>query len=402
MTLTTQLATRLLMGRNRLKLFSSGLPFAFFGIFLASLLVLVTLGILSGYQHAYRDAIMQFNAHVVIAKDGGLDAAEQQEITDTLRSLSAKYPLAFTSYIYRETLLPLQGSFKPLILKGIDFASLTQVYPFQIMDFNRTPLRQKPHALVGRALAEELGDLTLSRNLRFLNLQSGKHEAALSKLESLAVDGVFESGLYHYDGQYVLVDQKELQEHFFQSDKIHGYEIHLHHADDIKVLVRQLKNDFASRYLVTTWDELNADLLKALKLERMTVFVIIVLITLVACLNIFGFNFLFFVGRMREFRILALLGFSRAEMLRLLRRLSVSLAFVATGLATLLAGAFLLYLRDGPGIALDPQVYYVDRVPVHFDWLWFVVFLLAAWLLCDVTSALAGRVMIRRDLGQRL
>lgn len=402
MTLTTQLAMRLLTGRNRIRLFSSGLPFAFLGIFLASLLVLVTLGILSGYQRAYRDAVMQFNAHVVIAKDGGLDALEQKDITDTLTRLFPNHPHAFTPYIYRETLLPVRQGFKPLILKGVDFATLAQVYPFHIWGFDKAPLKNKPHVLVGSGLASEILDLATSRNLRFLNLQTDKKELALTKLETLAVDGVFQSGLYHYDGQYVLVDQHDLANRFFKSDKIHGYEIRLAHPDDISPFVRELRSDFAGLYLVTTWDELNADLLKALKLERMTVFVIIVLITLVACLNIFGFNFLFFVGRMREFRILALLGFSRADVSRLLRRLSVALAFVATLFATVLAGGLLVYLRDGPGIRLDPQVYYVDRVPVHFEWLWFAVFLMVAWLLCDVTSALAGRVMIKRDLGQRV
>lgn len=400
MKLTRLLATRLLSGHDRKHFFAAGWVYAFIGIFLASLFVLVALGILSGYQRAYREAILKFNTHVIVSRDAGLDASDSESIVTTLNNLSSRIPHVATPYLYRETLVPVAAGFKPVILKGVDFKSLAKIYPFQMTLFE---VGQGGLVFPGKNLAEELGVTPKKPQFRYLKFEpgSGKSRQHATRFDTLPVGGVFESGLYHYDGQYVLMDLFDLKKRL-ATDRVHGFEIRLDNPEQMDELVQALKSDFASRYQVTTWQELNADLFQALKLERVTIFTIISLILTVASLNIFGFNFLFFMGRIREFRILWLMGLSRVMILKLMRRLSVALGFVATLLAAMVACGVLMYLRDGGGVPLDPAVYYVDRVPVHFEWIWFGVFLAVSWGLCDITSLLAGHVVIKRHLGQRV
>lgn len=400
MKLTRLLATRLLSGHDRKHFFAAGWVYAFIGVFLASLFVLVALGILSGYQRAYREAILRFNTHVIVSRDAGLDVADRKLIVATLKKLSLQIPHVASPYLYRETLVPVAGGFKPVILKGVDFKSLSKIYPFRVTSFET---EQTGDVILGKNLAEELGATQKNPRFKYLKFEpgSGKSRQHATRFDTLPVGGVFESGLYHYDGQYVLIDLVDLKKRL-ATDHVHGFEIRLDKPEEMDALVRHLKSEFASRYEVTTWQELNADLFRALQLERVTIFTIILLILTVASLNIFGFNFLFFMGRIREFRILWLMGLSRTMILKLMRRLSVALGFVATLLAAIVACGVLMYLRDGGGVELDPSVYYVDRIPVHFEWLWFGVFLAVSWALCDITSFLAGRVVIKRHLGQRV
>lgn len=401
MKVDAHLAFRLLAGHNRKHLLASGWFYAFFGIFLASLFVLVTLGILSGYQGAYRSAIMRFNAHVILSSETGLGEADRREVESVLNGLLQEFSHHKTPYVYHETLVPVAQAFKPVILKGVDFEHLNRVYPFVPDLKGKTDRRDA--ILMGKNLAEETGVLKKNQGLRYLGFEKKRpaSQTGTTRFKTLPVAGIFESGLYHYDGQYVLMDARELMRRL-GTERVHGYEIRLKDPSQTHDMVRVLKQKFTSRFVVTSWDELNADLFSALKLERTVIFIIVILILIVACLNVFGFNFLFFVGRMREFRVLWLIGLSRARILGLIRRLGLFLGFLATLLASLLAAGCLLYLRDGLGIRLDPQVYYVDRVPVHFEWVWFGIFLGVTWLLCDFTSFVAGHVMVRRHLGQRV
>ena len=400
MKLTVMLARRLVWGANG-KVLPPGFVFAFCGIFLATLFVLVALGILAGYQRAYREAVLRFNAHVVVSMEPGLDENDVASVNFELAKLTGISPHVATPYVYRETLMPTREGMQPLIFKGVDFTVLREVYPFTFEDFSKNSGQTIPQAYLGRGLVAQQAEITRDHVLKYLKVNSDAKGFSTGQ-GRLSLSGIFESGLYHYDGQYVLLDGQELRRCFPETKLWHGVEVRLEDLSLTHSFAQKLKENLDPRFMVTTWDELNFDLLKALKLERTTVFIIVTLITVVACLNIFGFNFLFFVGRTREFRILSLLGLGEKEIGKVLRCISMALGFFATLVAVAFALGILWVLRYGPGIPLDPTVYYVDRVPAYFDFVWFAAFLGLAWLLCDLASLFAGRVMIRRYLGQKV
>jgi len=398
MKLSFFLARRLLFGRKR-KTTSKGVFFSFFGVFLASTFVLISLGILGGYQHAYREAMMSFNAHVIISAPKGLFEEDQTLIRDHLNFLQKKFPHQASPYLYYETLMPTLKGMKPLILKGIDFSSRQETYPFLFETFPSVSHEKDKLIFVGEGILKHQKDLEQTKNLKALSLKNQKGGSS-SSYENIQIDGFFKSGLYHYDSQYVLLDYRELQNRYYQSPLIHGVEIRLKDSESIDDFVKNFQEKFGGSFFITTWKDLNSGLLEVLQLEKTTIFVIVILITLIACLNVFGFNFLFFTSRVREFHILSLLGFSKQKIHGVLNLLSVCLGMMATILACFCALFVLFFLSQGRGVPLDPEVYYVDRVPVTFKVFWFVAFLLGAWLLCYLSSLAAGKVMIKRYLGQ--
>ncbi len=145
------------------------------------------------------------------------------------------------------------------------------------------------------------------------------------------------------------------------------------------------------------WDELNANLLEALRLEKTVVMVVTLLVMLMASLNLFGFVFLFLLSRRRDFQILGELGLSPRDHHQILAWVSAALGGVAS-LCSLVAGFFVLvFLKFGPGIPLNPDVYFVSRVPVEFDFWWLGSF----WFLNLFLAATAG-FAVALHMGQRM
>lgn len=376
--------------------------FAFFGIVLVTTFVLVALGILSGYQRAYRDSIMGFNAHVVVSGRHSFFVDEQKKITTAFEKLQTQFVFFYTPYLYYESLIPTTQGMRPFILKGIDLAKHEQMYPFEIEElrlksFSKTLLP----IILGKGILDLQPQARATGSLKMLSLRDKKGRQATT-YEKLFFNQTFSTGLYHYDGQFALADLQSLQRKYFQDEPVQGYEIKLKNPDALTNFMDSLRQELPEGISLTTWMDLNRDVLESLSLEKTTVFAVIFLIVTIASLNIFGFNFLFFIGKQREFQILSLIGLTQQRLGRLLQILSLALCIGATFIGCILGLVILAALFYGPGLPLDPQIYYVDRVPVAWRLEWFLGFLFLSWGLCYLASVFAGKVIIKRYLGSQM
>lgn len=386
------LAKRLLAGTSRRTILLT----AALGIFFSSAFVLVSLGILGGFQSAYREAVLGFNAHVVVTSEIGFTDDERTQVAVVLSAQEKEFPHTYSPYLFYETLMPTAKGMRPVILKGVAMAKKAELYPFEFEDFAVSTGDVKL-VYVGAGIAELQSGFAKNRELRLLTLRDANGRQTV-RYDRIPATGTFKSGLYQFDAGYVYLDLADLRRRYFADDRVNGFEIRLRDVTKAHALAGRLRELLPPEVEVTTWDELNGSLLDALRLERTVFFTIALLILSIGSVSVFGFNFLFFLQRQREFSILSLLGLSQARLRRLLNALSLAVGMVATGLAAVCAWLVLKWLRDGPGIALDPNVYFVSRVPVHFELRWFGVFIIATWVLCWVTSAVAGRAVLKRHL----
>jgi len=379
------------LSKQRGRLRFSTLALATLGIFLTTTIVLVTLGVLSGYQKVYRTAVLGFSAHLVMFSDAGISLDNRKKIEEFLHS--NPYKSAFSPYHFYETLAPSKKGPKPLIFKGVDFDKINELYPLSIKI--KSP-EIKEGVLAGKDIIYLQSDVFDSKTLRYLKIGGSKSRLSTS-YESIPVMGSFSSGYYDFDSKFAIMPLSLMQKVFSLSNEISGYEIRLHNDQEIENLHLDLEKNFGKTFEILTWKELNKSLFEALKIDRTVVFSVSTLVLLIACLNIFGFNFLFFIYREREFKILSLLGLSSGQ----LRALLTSMSFVIGGLSVLVASlcsfAVLYYLKSEPGIPLDAEVYFVDKVPVNFQISWFVYFTIGALLLCVLTSFLAGKIILKKQ-----
>lgn len=362
-----------------------------FGIFLTTTIVLVTLGILSGYQRMYTSAVLSFSTQIVIFSNAEFSQERRGEIENFLTT--SPYANHFSPYHFYETLgLSEQGA-KPLIFKGVDFDKLKSVYPV-VVDIKFPEIARG--VLVGTDILRWQPKVFVTQSLSYLKVGSDTSQYK-TQVKTIPVTGSFSTGYFDFDSQFVLMPLSLLQETFSLASEISGYEIRLQNDGDIDALYAELQNKFSPAFEILTWKELNTNLFEALKLDRTVIFSICFLVLLISCLNVFGFNFLFFVCREREFKILSLLGMSATAVRALFVSLSFMIGGVSVTLASLASVVVLLFLSRGRGLPLDPEVYFVDRVPVYFESVWFIVFIIGTLLLCVLTSFLAGKIILKKQ-----
>ncbi|MCP5463468.1 MAG: ABC transporter permease [Deltaproteobacteria bacterium] len=376
------LAKRFLGQKNERSVRSQIMLISFLGLLFVSAFVIVALAILSGSQKVYRDAVLNFNAHILIFHQDGLYEHEVKSINAFL--LENTQGFHASGYQYHEILVPTKLGLKPVIVKGIELAQKKEVYPLSWQE-------EKNFSGDGAYLGKELYRSLQARGETFsyINAKEG-----LSLKQSLRIAGQFESGYFDFDERFVLMDLALLRKTFSKAQQVEGLEIRLNHVEELDVVAEALWQKFGDDFEIQTWKELNHSLFEALKLDRTVVFSVSLLVVMIACLNFFGFLFLFFMERRREFLLLNRLGLSKQGLGRLLVFVGLSVGGASVGLGSVLGLAFVFYLHK-VGIALDPTVYFVDRVPVFLEPIWIVAFVSGALLLCWLTAQLAGMVLLK-------
>jgi len=135
-------------------------------------------------------------------------------------------------------------------------------------------------------------------------------------------------------------------------------------SDEVRALVEKAVADPALR--VRDWKEMNKNLFSALKLEKIATFIILSLAILVASFCIICTLLLMVTEKSKEIAILKALGATDRGILRIFMAEGMIIGGIGTvfGVATGLAVS--LGLRWF-GVRLDPDVYYVDRLPINVD-----------------------------------
>ena len=180
------------------------------------------------------------------------------------------------------------------------------------------------------------------------------------------VAGIFFTGMYEYDLKYVYVTLDSLQDFLDRGDAVDGIEVRVDNPDDTDRYVAQLSEQLGPMYRVQDWKELNRSLFSALKLEKIAMFLVLGIVILVASFSIVGNLIMVVVEKGREIALLKTLGASDAGVMQLFAMQGLFIGLIGTllGVST---GLVACYVGKRVGIPLNPDVYYIDKMPVHVD-----------------------------------
>lgn len=354
------------------------------GITLSVAALVVTLGIVAGFEQDYKKALLDFNAHVILYPSEGTVYSEES-VRDALQEAGLREPAMVQGrpFLYREGLLIHDGIIKGVLLKGI-------------------PLPKGEGGLVlGEALAEKLNLKETGGQTVKLLIPQGK-TVSEKNTKRLKVSGTFQSGLYEFDSQFALLDLKQLQELFSLPDTHHGFELKIDKPELAPLVVAALEAKLGPGVPVQDWIELNRPLFYALQLEKWAFRILMGLMVFVSSLNLIGVVLLMIFRKQKAIAMLRALGFSAAKVrnLFLLQGMAVGLSGVILGL---FAGALFIFgLRSFQWIAIDPQIYFVERLPAALEpatlFIIAIFGLLLVWQISRAAAVRAAKIPIREGL----
>ncbi|MCB9619041.1 MAG: ABC transporter permease [Sandaracinus sp.] len=209
----------------------------------------------------------------------------------------------------------------------------------------------------------------------------------MPKSRRFRVAGVFYSGMYEFDMKHVYVLLEQGQRFLGTGDAITGIEVKVRDVDRAPQTADAIRRALhaQSDLRVRDWQELNSGLFGALELEKLAMFITLGIAVLIAGFCVFGTLTLMVQEKQREVGILFAMGSTRR---------SIVSVFVIEGFLIGLNGAIfglglgylVTFVFEHFGFRLNPEVYYIDRLPVSIDPMEFVVVGLIALAVCVVST----------------
>jgi len=186
----------------------------------------------------------------------------------------------------------------------------------------------------------------------------------MPKEMKLEVTGVFNTGMYEYDNQYLFVSLDVAQELAGIHQDVTGLEV----ATKDRWIAAEVGASIGKRlgypYRTEDWQAQNSSLFQALRLEKLGMSLILMLVILVAAFNIVGTLTMVVADKTKEIGILRAMGMTASSIRRIFLAQGIMIGVVGTALGLLLGLATALALDTYKLIPLNPEVYFIDHLPV--------------------------------------
>lgn len=227
-----------------------------------------------------------------------------------------------------------------------------------------------PGAVVGDLLASRLGvvvgdPLTLGTiSPEDLSASTGQ---IIPRTKDFRVTGIFRTGMFEYDNNYVFIDLAAAQELAHLGDAVTGIEVKTTDRWIASEVGARLEQSLSYPYRAVDWQEQNSSLFQALKLEKLGMGVILGLIILVAAFNIVSNLTMVVADKTREIGILRAMGMRAQSIKRVFFLQGIVIGLAGTSLGVLLGLVVSTLIGARKLIPLDPQIYFIDHLPAVND-----------------------------------
>jgi lipoprotein-releasing system permease protein len=347
------------------------------GVAIGVMALIVVIGVMTGFDKDLRDKIIGNYSHITIGSYRGLAASEYGLMEKKI--LASPHVIAVSPYVQGQVLTKEGQRFFAVSLKGIDpqkEGNVTKIK--QYLKEGSISGLGVDSVIIGRELASYLG-LGLGASLETYS-PSGKKKA-------LKVSGIFASGMFDYDLNLIFTSIPTAQEILGMNGQISALALkldNLYLADTVK---KRLTDTLGFDYTYKTWMEANQNFFAALNLEKLTMFIILTLIILVASFNIISTLIVMAVEKTKDIGILKALGMSSASVRKVFTL--VGLTIGTCGITLGAAGGMLLcgLLKKYQFIKLPKDIYYMDKLPVKIVFWPDVALIIIAALLITLAAS---------------
>ncbi|MEO8377024.1 MAG: ABC transporter permease [Candidatus Sumerlaeota bacterium] len=220
------------------------------------------------------------------------------------------------------------------------------------------------------------------------------------KQSRFKIVGLFSSGLFDVDDKFMYTTLKSVQGLRMMENG--GYDA-IHMKVDNPHMVNEYGNEMLPSlprtYGFRTWQMLNPDFFQALQTEKVTMFIILLLIILVAALNIIGTLVMTVVQKTRDIGVLKSMGATNGMVLRIFLWHGFLIGLLGTSLGVVWGLRICFFVeKDIQKIFnLPGGVYGIDRLPVIVDPMLIGTLAASALAICLIASLIPAWQAARLD-----
>ena len=378
--------------RNHFLSFISAI--AMLGVALGVAALITILSIMNGFERELRDRILGMAAHVVITAERGVLRSWIE-----LSNLAEEHPgvIATAPYIRREAMLTHYNNVHGVVVRGVDPASEGEISVVmqKVVEGDLSLLESGAfNVVLGSGLANTMQARLFSRVTLIAPEPMRTPAGMLPRLRRYTVVGIFEAGVHEYDTTMALIHIDDAAKMFRYGDVVSGIRLKIDEPFNAPRIGAELRKGLSgltpAPIRVIDWTETNVNLFKALKTEKIVMFIILGLTIAVAAFNLVSTLVMVVSEKNTEIAILQTLGMTRKKILIVFfvhgGLIGAAGIIVGVTLGVMLAANVDVIVAGLEQVfhfkILSPDVYYISEVPSELESRDVLIAVLVAGCLC--------------------
>jgi len=392
------------------------------GVMLGVTVLILVIAVMTGFDRELRQKVIDFDAHILVGSEDVL--RDWRDLTVKIRNTPGVVGTA--PYVQGPVIVEFRNQRLAPMIRGIDPAEEEKVVPLAKFIKEGVLDLEGESALLGVELARKLkigvGDtLTIYspgnlgeilNGIKELEKSKGEDERqAIDKLrevvlpKELTITGIFETGHYLHDSEFLLVPIHVGQELYGLGDALHGITVKTvdpYGAEQIKGHIEQF---LQPPQFAKTWIDMNRTYFEAVRLERTVMFFLLFFIVIVAAFGIMNTLITVTVQKTRDIGIMKAIGANIWQIVWVFLGQGVVVGVFGTlsglGLGMTLIryrNEFSRWLASTLGIEVFPkQVYQFSEIPAEVVPRDVVIICLSAFVICWIFALIPAYRAARLD-----
>ncbi len=389
-----QIASKYLKSKRKESFISFISWFALIGIALGVAVLIIVMSVMNGFRKDIVDGIIGVSGHIVIRNPSNKIENYNDYIT------KIKYNPQITNVspsIEEQVLLSSKtGSLGGLVygLTYEDLISRNQLYKnlinTDLAEFNKA----ENVILIGRVVARELNlnkndNITLISPNGYITLMG-----SIPKIATFKIIGIVNTGMYQYDSSLVILPFSVAQSFFNYGKSTQKIDLFIKNPQQAYNVKHKISNIIPQNVYIETWEDSNAYLINALKVEKNVMFLILSLVILIATFNIVSGLIMLVRSKTKEIAILKTMGLSSSSVVKIFLLIGIRIGFIGTFVG-LVIGLLFSYNIEKIRKSLEyflkanlfsEEVYFLSTLPSQVDILQVLIIIIIALFFVVISS----------------
>ena len=331
-------------------------------------IMMIAFFVLGGFQENIKDKIFSFSGHIQIKKFSLNNSYEEEPIVVDPNRLKAvatdPYVVHVQEYAHKPGLISKDGEVYGVLFKGVAPSfneTLFDKYMVEgeFISFNDST---STDVMISSKMAKNLGLKIGDKVINYFIMDP-------PKTRRVTVKGIYSTGLDTFDDQMMIGDINVVRSlNGWKDDEVGGYEVYLKNIDDIAAADDAIIGELSVEHYTERVDEKFVQIFDWLNLLSKNVSIFIWLILLVASFNMVSVLFILIMERTQMIGTFKALGASNSLIRRIFSYNGIRLVLKGLLVGNAIAIGFALLQDFFHIIPLDAANYYMEYVPIEWDW----------------------------------
>ncbi|MFV0530992.1 MAG: ABC transporter permease [Flavobacteriales bacterium] len=351
---------------------------------LGIIVTLLTISIGIGFRKSIKERLSGFNGHVLVTTyeaNSSFESSALQNVDSLTTTLNQIHDIdCFQKVVIKSGIIKTDSLYEGVVMKGVgnDFnrkAYRNYIRKGKIPQFGQ----QNDSILLSERIAKNL-HLDVGDKMYMYFIRDEK-----PVVRQFYIAGLYNTGIKEIDQNYIIGDIEHVRRlNRWKNNEVAALEIYVKDINHLQQVSDEVFDKIGPQYYAENAFQLNPQIINWVELFDVNMFVIIGVIFLVVAINIIMALLILIIDRTPMIGTLKALGATNWQIRKVFLYNAVFILSMGLLAGNGIAITLLLFQKYFGIVSLDPDFYYVEKVPVYLNGFYILLINIVAILLCTL------------------